>query len=49
MPKKKPGKSEPPVRTLDGLLAESRRLEQRGRELMEQAKALAVHPAEGGE
>jgi hypothetical protein len=44
--KKKPAKPEPPVRSLDELLAESRRLEQRGRELMEQAKALASEVAE---
>ena len=41
MPQKKPAKADPPVRTLDELMKESRRLERRGRELMEQAKALA--------
>ena len=41
MPPKKPAKSHPRVRSLDELLAESKRLEQRGRELMEQLKALA--------
>ena len=46
MPQKKPVKPAPPARTLDELLAESRRLEQRGRELMEQVKALASEVAE---
>ncbi len=46
MPQKKPAKPDPPVRTLDELLEESRRLERRGRELMEQAKALASEVAE---
>jgi hypothetical protein len=48
MPQKKPAKPDPPVRTLDELLEESRRLERRGRELMEQAKALASEVAEAG-
>jgi hypothetical protein len=46
MPPKKLAKPVPPVRTLDELLEESRRLEQRGRELMEQAKALASEVTE---
>ena len=46
MPHKRPAKPDRPVRTLDELLEQSRRLEQRGRELMEQAKALASDVAE---
>jgi len=46
MPQKKPAKPDPPVRSLDELLEESRRLERRGRELMEQMKALASEVAE---
>lgn len=46
MPKKQPAKPEPPVRTLAELLAESKRLERRGRELIKQAKALACDVAE---
>ena len=46
MPQKKPSKPDPPVRTLAVLLEENRRLEQRGRELMEQAKALASQVTE---
>jgi hypothetical protein len=46
VPQKKPAKSDPPIRTLDELLEESRRLEERGRELIEQAKALAAQVTE---
>ena len=46
MPPRKPAKPVPPVRTLDELLEESRKLERRGRELMGQAKALASEVAE---
>src|SRR5687767_4774655 len=41
MPQKKPAKPDPPVRTLDELLEECRRLVRRGRELVEQVKVLA--------
>ena len=46
MPSKKPAKPGPPVRSLDDLLAESKRLEQRGKELIEQVRALASEVAE---
>jgi hypothetical protein len=46
MPQRKPAKPDPPVRTLAELLEESKRLERRGRELMEQAKALASQVTE---
>ena len=46
MPKKKPDSLNRPARTLAELMEASKRLELRGRELMEQAKVLAAEVAE---